>query len=173
MLFNLIGYKVFFSYLNNKAVTDMVQQLDKNTYAKTGLIEIKIPLHLPYTTNTNGFERYDGTIQLNGVYYNYVERKITDDSLILHCLPNRERDVYSDAENKYTASVNDLQCNTGNRKNTGASLLIKGMMFVYYQRPAQWQPDAFAASRLSYTSSAEQIPAHYFYGMPGKPPQSI
>ncbi|HVX50745.1 MAG TPA: hypothetical protein VHB48_11345 [Chitinophagaceae bacterium] len=173
LLFNLAGYRLLFSYLDNKAVADMVQQLDRNHYSKHGLIEIKIAMHLPYTINSSVFDRYDASIKLNGISYNCVERKITNDTLVLHCLPNNRQNAYRNAENEYAKNINDLQPTPNSHKNTNASLLIKGLVFVYNMQPIQWQVCNFAGVLRTYQNITAKMPADVFSHTPGQPPEIV
>ena len=88
LLFNNIGFSVICNILKSKSDLHFEAKLDANQYNEAHLIEIKIPLKLPYTTEWKNFERYDGEIKVNGLYYKYVKRKVIIDSLVLLCLPN-------------------------------------------------------------------------------------
>ncbi len=95
-LFNLIGYSFLFQYLIEDANTQLVQRLDKNIYDKTDLVEVKLPMSLPYLSDMKNFERVDGQVELNGIHYNYVQRKMAHDTLYLLCLPNfAKTDLYN------------------------------------------------------------------------------
>lgn len=69
----------------------LIEKLDQHSYAEKSLIIIKIPLNLPYTSESTNFVRVNGQIELNGTWYNYVQRRILRDSLVLKCLPNLEK----------------------------------------------------------------------------------
>jgi len=87
-LFNLTGYSLLFQCMMNNADTQMVHRLDNNKYNDKDLVEVKLPLNMPYLTTAKDFVRIDGTIELDGVQYNYVKRKVAGDTLYLLCLPN-------------------------------------------------------------------------------------
>ncbi|MBL7699049.1 MAG: hypothetical protein JNK79_12870 [Chitinophagaceae bacterium] len=56
----------------------------------------------------------DGEFQHKGVYYNYVERMVSNDTLYLKCRPNTQKtNLYRDLA-EYTKKVNDLPSNDKN-----------------------------------------------------------
>ena len=86
-LFNLIGYKCYFYYLQQKERVFFEASLDKETYDEKDLITFKMPLSMPYQIDSKDFERVDGEITIQGTLYKYVKRKIEDGQLVLLCLP--------------------------------------------------------------------------------------
>ncbi len=96
----------------------MVQQLDKNNYNDKDLVEVKMPLNSPYITNTKDYERYDGSIDMNGVHYNYVKRKIYDDTLYLMCIRNSQKMQLCEAKNNFQRLVTDVPSNKDNGSAT-------------------------------------------------------
>jgi len=121
-----------FHYLEDKAENHMVQQLDKQSYQESELVEIKVPLNLPYAVNWKSFERYDGSIDIDGKHYNYVKRKIYNNTLILLCIPNDEKTKVSNSRNQYAGLVNDVSANPGKKSGT-ESLQQKQLTAEYDQ----------------------------------------
>ncbi len=114
--FNLFGYRFVVDYLQHKADRQLEARLDKNQYDESQLIELKVPIHLPYQTSWSAFERYDGEINLNGTLYKYVERKVSNDTLYLKCLPNTKKMHLEIAKDDYFKNTNDLAQNSGSKK---------------------------------------------------------
>ena len=106
-LLNLVGYSMLFDYFIHQTNKHTVQELDNGNYDESELFEIKVPLHLPYYTSLNEYERYDGEIELNGIHYNFVKRKIQDDTLYLLCLPNHVKTELYKAKNELAAEQSD------------------------------------------------------------------
>ena len=75
--FNWVGYRLLSNYLERYADSQMEASLDNNNYNEKDLVEIRIPLQLPYQTNWTDFQRYDGEVEINGIHYKYVKRKIS------------------------------------------------------------------------------------------------
>ena len=101
LLFNWIGYRLFADFLQHRADVRLEAKLDKNDYSEDQLIEIKVPLNLPYQLNWSQFERFDGEIDVDGIHYKYIKRKIYNDSLVLLCLPNQTKQNIEKAKDEY------------------------------------------------------------------------
>jgi hypothetical protein len=110
-LFNLAGYTLLFEYFIQRSDRQLTQQLDKNEYNDSELIEVKIALHTPYLTSWSDYERVDGEATVNGVYYSYVKRKIHSDTLYLLCLPNKNKTLLNAARIEYANKVQDVPTN--------------------------------------------------------------
>jgi hypothetical protein len=110
---------LFFQYFIIQSDKELVLRADKNQYTDDELTEIKMPLHMPYITNSAGYERVDGAVEINGTYYNYVKRKVSNDTLYLMCLPNNDKTKLYSARNDY---ANKVQNAPVNGKSTDASI---------------------------------------------------
>jgi hypothetical protein len=110
-LFNLAGYTLLFKYFIQRSDKRLIQQIDNNQYNDSELIEVKIALHTPYVTSWSDYERVDGEVNVNGVYYNYVKRKVHNDTLHLLCLPNKNKTRLNAARIDYANKVQDVPTN--------------------------------------------------------------
>jgi hypothetical protein len=120
LLFNWGGYRFVTDYLTNKADLRLEAQLDLDKYDEAALISIKIPTNLPYYTNTVLYERVDGSINIKGVEYKYVKRRIYNDSLELICIPNATKMGMQNARDDFFRLANDLVASNSNKKATGS-----------------------------------------------------
>lgn len=103
------GYRFFFDYLENEASSQIVERLDGGGFSENELIEIKIPYPLPYAANHNEYERFDGEVDLNGAHYNYVKRKMVNDTLYLLCIPNSVKNELAAAKSELIAGLSDIK----------------------------------------------------------------
>jgi hypothetical protein len=108
-LFNMGGYQLLFKHYEEKSSSHFIEKLDNHAYNETELIEIKVPISLPYQSNWDSYQRYDGEVVINGVHFNYVKRKLVNDSMSFLCIPNKDKMEVIDAGNVFYALVNDLQ----------------------------------------------------------------
>jgi hypothetical protein len=108
-LFNTGGYLLVFDHLEKGVGRKMIARIDQQAYNDQDLLEIRVPVNLPYQTNSMEFERVDGEVDFAGVHYNYVKRKFYNDTLILLCLPNTEKTKLFNARETFFSLVNDLQ----------------------------------------------------------------
>jgi len=109
--FNLFGYKLLMNLLEQRASISLQHQLDLDRYDSNNLVEIKLPVNLPYLSNWSGYEKYQGEAEINGVHYNYVKRRLVNDTLILLCVRNETKNQLRSAQSDYFKQVNDLQTN--------------------------------------------------------------
>lgn len=108
-LFTLTGYHVLFDHLERGTDRHMAVRLDRDDYHPGELMELRIPLQLPYHTALPTHERVDGEIDIDGIHYNYVTRRLVNDTLILQVIPNHEKTKIRHARETFYALVNDLQ----------------------------------------------------------------
>lgn len=155
LLFNFIGYRLVSFYLENKANQQLEAKLDKNDYDDAQLISLKIPVtHLSYYNNSIQFERVDGQIEVNGVQYKYVKRRIYNDSVELLCIPNQTAMSLRSAKDEFFKMVNDLQ-QTGQSKKTGSHSSSKNFSVDNYTLN-----ESFIISNLS-SALSEQNKFHF------------
>lgn len=64
------------------------EQISKGYYKPDELVEIKIPVRMPYVQEQRQYENISGQIQLKGSCYNYVALKMTRDTMYVKCIPN-------------------------------------------------------------------------------------
>ena len=107
-LFNICGYQLFFVLAENVADRQVVAALDENNYDETALVEIKLPLNIPYTIDHKNYERCNGQVELNGIHYNYVKRSVQNDTLYLYCIPNHQKTALSNTVTEYAKQATDL-----------------------------------------------------------------
>jgi len=124
LAFNWYGYRVFIDVLEQQASTSLQHRLDQNLYDDNSLVEIKVAVSLPYLSNWDSFEKYQGETQINGVHYKYVKRKLVNDTLILLCIPNQVKNDLRSARADYFKQVNDLQTNKKTDSNKDHSIKV-------------------------------------------------
>lgn len=116
--FNLAGYQLVIGYLQQQQDTRLVAQLDQMEYSHEQLISIKTPLTLPYYSNSEAYERVDGTIEMEGIEYRYVKRRVFNDSLELLCIPNWGKEQLQSAKLEFFKLSNDWTSSQGGKKST-------------------------------------------------------
>ena len=111
----------------------MVADLDQNNYTEADLISIKVPaLHLSSYVNSKEFQRVDGQVEINGVQYNYVKRRLVEDSLELLCIPNHTSTRIQTAKNEFFKLVNDLRHPGQSKKTDQPNSSYKGFTAEYF-----------------------------------------
>jgi hypothetical protein len=94
--------------------------LDEHKYDESQLVSIKIPMtYLAYYTNSPFYQRVDGQIEIAGVEYEFVERKLYDDSLEFLCIPNQIAMTLHAAQNDLFKRLTGLDLNENKKSSTG------------------------------------------------------
>ncbi len=121
LLFNLGGYRLVTAYLEDRADSRLEASLDANEYNESQLFQIKIPAQFPYYNGSATFERVDGEINIEGVNYKYVKRRIYNDTLELLCIQNTDKSNVQNARDDFFRMANDLVANNAtSKKSTGS-----------------------------------------------------
>ena len=173
LTFNFVGYRLFFSVLQQRADNNIVAKIDKQDYSDADLLTLTVPLSMPYITDSKDFERTDGEITLNGTVYHYVERKISNGNLILKCLPNDEKTHLQTAKEDFFKLANEFQNNTSSKKSGDNSSQVIKLVISDYEE-LQTTSIANYSILLNKTPFAESSFA-LFKGkgmMPEQPPEA-
>ena len=124
LVFNWYGYRILMNYMEQQATTQLQSKLDQNLYDESTLIEIRVPLNMPYIANWNDFETFYGETEIAGTHYTYVKRKVENGELVLLCIPNTAKTELQAAKINYFKLVNDLQQPTGKQDSKNLSVKI-------------------------------------------------
>ncbi|MBS1935256.1 MAG: hypothetical protein JST96_14745 [Bacteroidetes bacterium] len=160
LLFNWVGYRLFVYCIENKVNEKFVAQLDNNNYDEDQLVSIKTPAtHLSEYINSRFFERVDGQVEIKGIVYNYVKRRLFNDSLELLCIPNNPFTKIRNAKNDFFKLVNDIQHNGQGKKSANHSGLNKIFFAEYCDDHTSYDFSTFlfTAHSRSYSSSPRII----------------
>jgi hypothetical protein len=125
LLFNWIGYRLWISFLQDEATVQLESRLDQNNFDKSQLISIKVQAaHLSSYANTGSYERTNGELEIKGVLYKYVAKRLFNDTLEFLCMPDGMAMKLQSVKNEFFSLVNDLkQCGSGKKADphTGSS----------------------------------------------------
>jgi len=149
MIFNLAGYRWLFSAIEKNATADLEQKIAAGKYSDEQLVEIRIPLNMPYYTDKD-YETVYGETDWNGEHYRYVKRKVSENTLYLLCLPNKEKTSIVKVKNEFTKTVNDIP---GNEQGSPQkSSLIKLLTAEFRVNESTIDINNYSISSLSFVS---------------------
>ena len=149
MIFNLAGYKWLFSAIEENATANLEQKITAGKYSDEQLVEIRIPLNMPYYSD-KGYENVYGEADWNGEHYRYVKRKVSGNTLYLLCLPNKEKTSIVKVKNEFTKAVNDIPGNEqGSQQKSG---LIKLIITEFSVNETAFDINNYSISTLSFVS---------------------
>ncbi len=145
------------------------RKADKNNYNDSELISIKTTLHLPYYTGSNTYERVYGSVTINGVDYEYVKRRVYNDTLELLCLPNHAKTNLKKAGNAIAKATADAEP-SGSKKNG----IAKKISLPQFCNSLQAMT-AFNSRKLKpcYYNFNSNFCLNGFTKQPERPPQSM
>ncbi|GAB2764478.1 hypothetical protein GCM10027275_01990 [Rhabdobacter roseus] len=153
-----------------KAQADMQQRLDTHTFGEEELFTIKIPLNLPYWTETrHAPERIDGQIRYNNEFYKLYKQQVVGDTLEVLCVKDHTEKALLDSLTEWVKITVTGLPGTSEKASTLVSYLIKEyfsssrqVLFFFYewvvQSPLSTSPTlSWSAPWLSLTSPPPQL----------------
>ena len=93
---------------------------------------------MPYQHNSDGFERFDGEITLNGKIYKYVKRKYNDGNITFLCIPDYNKMHLEAAKNNYVTNINDLSGNGTKKQDNSKSAKGKNLSTDYQHHKSDY-----------------------------------
>lgn len=112
---------MIYTWLEKQSTAQLNNEIDKKTYNEQHLVEIKIPLNMPYIIDKE-FEVAYGEKEINGIQYQYVKRKISNNILYLLCLPNNIKSSLVTEKNNLEKDNSQADNNKSDKKNSTLSL---------------------------------------------------
>jgi hypothetical protein len=139
LLFNTVGYRLYFYYAQQMADKALMASLDEGAYDHKDLMVIKVPLSLPYQSDWKDFERVDGEIDINGETYRYVKRKVMNGALVLLCLPDHHRTKLENAKDEFFKLVNNMQSQAPAKNTTSSGKVhFTNILSDFDKQQADW-----------------------------------
>ncbi|WP_336517261.1 hypothetical protein [Pollutibacter soli] len=166
------GYRIFFHYFEKNASVQIVERLDGGGFSEKELVEIKIPYPLPYASNRADYERFDGEVEMNGVHYNYVKRKMVNDTLYLLCIPNTDRNNLNAAKDNLVAGLSDASNDHNAQRNSHTVPVVKPFTAEYFQLIPDFQFAAGSDDSIDFPSSADIAFSSAIISGPFQPPRA-
>ena len=150
--------------MQNTSEAYLEKQVDKNNFDQQELISIKTKLDLPYYTSSSQYERAYGSINIDGVNYQYVKRRVYNDTLEVLCLPNHTKTKLQSVKNELTKELADEQSTTP-KKNTTIKITlpdffqpIKTFSFSSFSNQRQPLPDYVSCLSQGFRSRFKEPP---------------
>ena len=175
MLFNAFGYRIVANYFDQKAATSMASLIEQNDYNEADLITIKTPINLPYYSNNPKFEKTEGTMTIDGIVYQYVERRVYNDSIEIRVLNNQERQKIKNAKEQFAQLASDIENKNFEKKSAPVNKPsnAKFIGFEYCTDMQGWNMQPIIASLPHYSSMADTSLLSVFLDLNTPPPENI
>lgn len=169
LAFNWIGYRFISGYFEHRADIAFENSIDKSAYDESTLIELRIPLNMPYVSGSTEFERYSGEIELNGTHYKYVKRKIEKEELVLLCLPNNNKTKFENSRVDFFKLVNDLDNNSNTKEKKSSS--FKSLTTEYAELNNLWSVKPLFAINIQHITEYNNHEDAGYISIPKQPPR--
>ena len=99
-LFNIGGYYVVFWGLRFHTDQKLSDRIEANLYQDDEVVELKIPVTLPYPIQEQDFQPVDGRFEHQGEHFKLIKHKFENDTLYVVCIRDLEtRRLVSTIEN--------------------------------------------------------------------------
>ena len=118
VLFNLYGYQFVIDFFQDKQEVQLQSSIDNDQYNEQDLVYIKLPVNLPYYSNSANYEKITGSVTVKGVEYKYVKRRIYNDSIELACVLNTGKQEFQSARDEFMKLSNDWLNTHPTKKST-------------------------------------------------------
>lgn len=100
-LLNVLGYYGVLLGLKVNAGYELSQVLDSEMYDLGATVTFKIPLTVPYGTDSKNYERVDGQFEKDGIVYRMVKQRFYQDVLYIVCIKD-------DQASKINSALTDI-----------------------------------------------------------------
>ncbi|MBS1659594.1 MAG: hypothetical protein JST68_00945 [Bacteroidetes bacterium] len=142
LLFNWFGDRLLTFYLEGRADKEAQSRLIGDSYDESGLISLKVPItHLSYYQSSVQFENVSGKIEIKGIQYSYVKRRLYNDTLEVLCIPDQMSIIASAVRNQFFRHAFDLPQIGHGKKHTANTYVSRHFSPDYYQDKSLFQPE--------------------------------
>jgi len=154
LAFNWLGYEMVVGILIERNRLTAQRTIDQRGFDEGQLIEIQVPLPIPYGTDWPAFEAVEGVVTYQGAVYNFVERKYEKGRMVYRCLPNRRGTELQNAREYFQSLVFDLDAESGSDSAPKQASTVKKpslettvLELTEHRRPGSRWPAAIAMHR--------------------------
>lgn len=168
LLFNFTGYRLLIDLFIASQHHTMNRTIDREDFIETSLISFKMPMQMPYYTNDARFERAYGEVDVDGVKYHYVKRRVFNDSLEVLCIPDAVSTRLQQQKQRYLQQDAHLPANP--RAGDNATVKVNLPEFYQFLKFFDFSITAYQAGNF-FSQASSSLPTG-FYIFPDRPPQS-
>jgi hypothetical protein len=156
--------------MQDSTVTAIETQVDKEQYSEDELISIKTTLNLPYYTSSAEYERAYGSINIDGQDYEYVKRRVYNDTLELLCIPNGAKTKLQSINNDLAKTSAGGGASTPDKKS---HTVLKIALPDFCQSTRTYLTSFVSNTKQDYYSSNTLISLAGYTSRQERPPQSM
>jgi hypothetical protein len=101
----------------------MQTRFDNEEYSHTQEITIKVPLTIPYATDSREYTRVDGEFEHLGEVYRMVKQKLLSDTLYIVCVKDKTSKEINQALADYVKTFTDKPVSEKSNSKTSQNLI--------------------------------------------------
>lgn len=171
LLFNIGGYRIVIALLQNRADHKLETLLDNSEYDESQLVEIKVTMNMPYQQRFTEYERHYGEIEIDGVAYTYVKKKIEGDVVTFKCIANQSKQQLKDIDHTITKSNSAADVNQPGPSKQQPSSFAKKLLAEYDDQFLLALPKSQTDQSLTHTASYQFSLPSLAVQVPHQPPK--
>jgi hypothetical protein len=152
LLFNWYGYRIVISILQQKEDRKLQTLIDQSRYDESDLLEIRVPLNMPYLQRVTENERLYGEIEIDGKLYSYVRRIVNSDTVILQCINPKSKTLLQTLDNDLTRANAGLDADHPGKQQQQSSF-AKNFWSVYDGQSPGYSTEGYIIADAPWLSS--------------------
>lgn len=157
-------------YMQDQQANSLEATIDKDEYKNDQLISIKTSLNLPYYTSSEKYVRTYGSINVNGIDYEYVKRRVYHDTLELLCLPNDAKTKLQSAKIEFYKIAADGNTSGTNKKSSNT---LKISLPDFFQNFTTFSFGNILETKKKHFTSNNAFTIFDYTARQERPPQSM
>lgn len=122
-LLNVLGYYGILMGLKRKHTQTLLAKFDEDDYARQHEVIIKVPITIPYATDSKEYVRVDGEFEYNGEVYRIVKQKLQSDTLHIVCFKDFTSKALKQTLTDYVKSFTDKPSSEKNQTKVLQNLI--------------------------------------------------
>lgn len=112
-VYNWVGYKVLLSCMELYEISNSPEP----SADQSGSITIQIPVNLPFSRSSSAYESSNDEMEINGIQYRNIKRRLHNDSMELICVPDYSAMKWNATGKTILQIAHELQLGVKGKKN--------------------------------------------------------
>ena len=166
LLLNVLGYYAFFEGLQYQNKQQIIQRLDVADFDESETFTFKIPMTIPYATDSKEFERVDGEFEYNGEFFHMVKQRLYKDTLYIVCIRDNTSKQIHQALTDYVKTFSDQPVNS-----KGSTKILPSFIKDYFSNSAEINCALPEGSRILHNQVAPPVFIDSFFASVIHPPE--
>ncbi|MDP4264797.1 MAG: hypothetical protein Q8941_19875 [Bacteroidota bacterium] len=172
LLFNWYGYRIVILLMQQKEDRKLESLIDNSRYDESDLIEIRVPLNMPYLQRVTENERLYGQIEIDGKLYTYVRRIVDSGVVVLQCITNTsQQQLLKTINNDWTKANCGLDNDHPGKQQQQSSSFAKNFWSEYDGQTVHKSPGEFPVLNTTVFSSYSFYIPEISLNTPHQPPE--